>query len=228
MFVRRFLAIVYCSFLIQLSTISQAAEDNHVIREERQGKLNPRKSKITDVNFWEKDGENSWYIAINYLSTAKKMDPSIYKEDKAFLKCIAASFLRINYRLEDSANLTMQGGIIRDYEPTIASLTDKRFLPIQELWLDALPEIEGDFSRQTEGLMLTKNSRSPARFLTMLPSSYQGTTLWVGGERNDDNPHTDKFIINIDKTMKPDMLADGTTEHTFAIFPDNKFKEVNF
>jgi hypothetical protein len=210
---------------LEFSHLSQAA-DNDIIQQEKQGKLCPSKSKIIDINFWEEDLESSWYIAINYLSYMEK-NRAILETHKDFLSCVRASFLRINYRLIDSGDLQRQAVTIRKFEPLLAMLLDKQIFPIRSLWLKELPEIYADFDCDN-GRMYLQNRESPPRFLTMLPSSYHGTYLLIGGERDSDNPHQDKFIINIDKTKRPDILADGAAGHTFTIFPDNKFEEIFF
>ncbi len=225
MFTRIFYILIYCSFLLEFPNLSQAA-DNDIIQQEKQGKLCPSKSKIIDINFWEEDLESSWYIAINYLSYMEKNRATL-ETNKDFLNCVRASFLRINYRLIDSADLQGQAVTVRRFEPLLAMLLDNQIFPIGSLWLKELSEIYADFDCDN-GRMYIQNRESPPRFLTRLPSSYQGTYLLIGGERNSDNPHQDKFIINIDKKQNPDMLADGGSEHTFTIFPDNKFEEIFF
>lgn len=217
--------------MFPISNPSQGAEDDAVqddiVRLERYVRLKPKESKIVDINFWDKDHENSWFIAINYLDMMHKkigsLDPL---KDKDFLKCAGASFLRINYRLVNNSDPQSQARLIREFEPDIAELLSKGLFSIEALWLENLPEVSLTFT--SDGKVKTKNPESPPRFLTKLPSSYQGTHLLIGGERDGQNLHQDKFIINIDKTYQPDMLADGVVGYTFMIFPDNKFEEISY
>ena len=227
----RISAIVFiCSFLIGLSTAIQATEwnkDKSVLAEKAR-QLNPHTSHIGDRIFWDEDPENSWYVAINYLSCLQQNGKLFDKsKDAAFFACAGAAYLRINYQLQDSNDPYSQAFTIRKFEPIIAEFVSSGCISLGSLWLEGLPEIFPSLVKQ--GVMqIIHTTEVPPKFLTRLPSSFKGTMLWVGGERNDENPFADRFILNVDKVASPDMLADGSNAYHFMALPDNKFSSIFF
>lgn len=230
MIIRIFTIVFICSFLTGISTAIQATEwdKEKSVLAEKERRLNPHTSHIGNIIFWDEDPESSWYIAINYLSCLQQNGESFDKsEDAAFFACAGAAYLRINYRLQDSNDPYRQASTIRDFEPCVADFVNNGFISLDSLWLEGLPEIFPNIVDQ--GMMqIVHTTEVPPKFLTSLPSTYGGTILWVGGERDKEHPFADKYILNVDKVANPDILADGSNAYHLMVLPDNKFSSIVF
>lgn len=217
------LSVFFC--LILFCEGNTARWDEEFVQSEREGHLTPHHSYITNVEFWEECPEDSWYIAQNYLNFAEREGAEgLSLGVESIFRCIGSSYLRLNYRLIDSADAELQAQAVREFEPFVADIFDGMALSMDFLWLPGLPEV---YPNEVEpGCMCIKNTEiAQPRFLTMLPSSFTGKRLCVGGKGG---VSADDFILNIDRTENPDVIADGVNAYHLMPFPDGKFEEVYF
>lgn len=186
--------------------------------EERKGTLHPQNTKVRSYNFGKINKtteEHVLNVSLHYLSYAEKWNENkLIPEDYA--KAIGASFTWVCALKPQEA---------QKFEPIINNLIAKKFMNIENLWINGLPEIKIE---NLENGLVRFIDPGPLHFKKRMFSDFTGTNLFIGGQHSEKFPVAQYLILDVDINVNPDIIGNANNLSHIQCFPSDKFENVIF